>query len=160
MYIRTSNRQIIRKPWRDRFFNYLNKNKNGCWEWIGCTNSRGYGIFNRDNVPGLSHRFSWEIAYGEIPVGLSVLHKCDNRKCCRPDHLFLGTRADNNYDMVAKGRNIRGNRVKNARLNVEDVLKIRNLKGTKTHKEMGELFGVSKECVWHVINNRNWKWVK
>lgn len=60
-----------------------------------------FGVAGRDE---LTHRYSWTLAYGAIPAGMSVLHRCDNPPCVRPDHLFLGTRADNVRDMYAKGR--------------------------------------------------------
>jgi hypothetical protein len=76
----------------------------GCWEWQGGINqSNGYGRFYLDRLtPFLAHRLSWALYRG--PLKLCVLHKCDNRKCVRPSHLFEGTRADNNKDMCAKGR--------------------------------------------------------
>lgn len=74
----------------------------GCWEWSGGRNPvSGYGQ-TPENVA--AHRVAWEIANGPIPDGQWVLHKCDNRPCCNPDHLMLGTQADNIADMKAKGR--------------------------------------------------------
>ena len=76
----------------------------GCWEWTGAL-THGYGNVRRQAYSdSKAHRLAWQMAYGPIPEGMQVLHHCDNRKCVRPDHLFLGTAADNLYDMLAKGR--------------------------------------------------------
>lgn len=89
-----------------RFFSRTNKGSNrlGCWEWIGTITNEGYGVFGAEGGFSSAHRFSWKIHYGDIPDGLLVLHKCDNRRCVNPEHLFLGTQSDNMRDKIAKGR--------------------------------------------------------
>ena len=82
----------------------------GCWTWNGGRDKNGYGRFNvRPRLSSLdrTHRVSWVIHFGAIPEGLQICHHCDNPPCVRPDHLFLGTAADNNADKVAKGRQSR-----------------------------------------------------
>lgn len=79
----------------------------GCWEWLGAQNEEGYGIIGlgrRGEGVERTHRVTYQHYRGEIPDGLFVLHRCDNRQCCSPEHLFLGTALDNSLDMVAKGR--------------------------------------------------------
>jgi len=76
-----------------------------CWEWTMATNKAGYGIVGINRKSMLSHRASWIIANGPIPEGMDVLHKCDNRKCGNPAHLFLGNDLDNMRDRDSKGRN-------------------------------------------------------
>lgn len=75
-----------------------------CIEKSGSSNPKGYIRISRNGRALYAHRAAWEDAYGPIPPGLCVLHKCDNPRCARPDHLFLGTRAENNLDMTSKGR--------------------------------------------------------
>lgn len=75
-----------------------------CWEWPGPRDTDGYGRAIRGKRYRRAHRVSYELANGPIPAGLCVLHRCDNRPCVRPSHLFLGTRRDNALDKTLKRR--------------------------------------------------------
>lgn len=86
-----------------RFWRRVQKGE-GCWIWIGGRTGNGYGAVRFAGRDQPTHRVSWEMAYGPVPPGLWVLHHCDNKPCVRPDHLFLGTPADNTRDMHSKGR--------------------------------------------------------
>ena len=93
----------------EQFWAHVRKS-DGCWLWTGYVDHRGYGRLTwRGQNYRLAHRVSYELAHAD-PAGLCVCHRCDNPLCVRPEHLFLGTRADNNRDMVAKGRQAAGER--------------------------------------------------
>lgn len=94
-----------------------------CWEWTGGVNRKGYGQYRGKR----SHRFAWEVYNGKVPDGLFVLHKCDNRKCCNPSHLFLGTHYDNMEDMKSKNRTLRlmGEQNHNYKITNQQILEIR-----------------------------------
>lgn len=77
---------------------------NGCWVWQGSKNWKGYGQVLFRGVRWVIHRFMYAAYIGPIPPGMFVCHTCDNPPCCNPDHLWLGTHADNQKDMVRKGR--------------------------------------------------------
>ena len=132
----------------------------GCWWWQGTVKVEGYGSldWNRPGLPRLqgAHRVTFAIFHGE-PGDLFVCHTCDNRACCNPDHLFLGTPADNAADCKAKGRHSHGVVVGNSKLTEVEVLEIRRLvAGGMLQKDVAPHFNVSKETVNHIVNRRKW----
>jgi len=76
----------------------------GCWVWRGAHDGDGYGLIRVDGILRRAARVAWELAFGPIPAGLSILHACDNPPCIRPAHLMLGTQLANVRDAFAKGR--------------------------------------------------------
>ena len=82
--------------------------ESGCWIWMGVVQGKGYGRMNINNKSIAVHRAAWEEYNYPIPCGMFVLHRCDVMQCCNPEHLFIGTHADNMADMVDKGRGRNG----------------------------------------------------
>lgn len=157
-----------RESLRIRFFSRLgSKNQSGCIEWQSTTDRYGYGFitFMPEGAAGgitlKAHRIAWEYANGSIPEGMHVLHKCDNPKCCNPDHLFLGTQLDNNRDMKEKNRNTRGNMRKDAKLNPDDVRRIRSMQESGIQQSrIAEHFGVSRSTVCQIVKRDRWAHVE
>jgi hypothetical protein len=133
-----------------------------CWEWGG-HRSEGYGILTiGPNQQGRANRFSYELHNGPIPDGLFVCHRCDNRACVRPDHLFLGTAQDNTTDMLAKGREARntghpGESHSMAKLTEREVRAIR--KATGPARIVAAKYNVSESTIYMIRGGHIWKHV-
>lgn len=145
-------------PLAERFARYVQKDDpSGCWLWTGSM-SRNYGQIGRHGRPLLAHRAAWELAHGDIPNGLYVLHRCDNGRCVNPAHLFLGTQRDNIRDMVAKGRDrFTGERAYQAILTTEQVRTIRC--STESARAIAKRLGVAFQTISDVRRRKNWKHV-
>lgn len=138
----------------------------GCWEWQGCRSHRGYGRIQVDGRPHEAHRIAFQLVLGNIPSGLFVCHHCDNPPCVRPDHLFLGTCADNHADMVQKGRGpvfpanaqyAKGEKHGKAILSDLQVFAIRQLLSTgRTQSSIAAEFGVCTATIGHIKTGRRW----
>jgi hypothetical protein len=86
--------------------------EHACWEWIGSKLKDSYGQLKVNNKTTRAHRLAYELFKGSIPKNMWLCHTCDNRGCVRPEHLFLGSPTDNVRDMINKGRNSNGNKIK------------------------------------------------
>ena len=133
----------------------------GCWEWTASKTHNGYGQFF-DGGQVRAHRVSWLYHNGDIPENALVCHHCDNPGCVRPDHLFLGTPADNTMDMVRKGRarGAVGSAHPRAKLTEKDIPRIRDmLRCGARNVDIGKWFGVSAENISGIKHNRIWRHV-
>ena len=151
----------INKQDADRFWSKVdNRSQGECWEWQGFIESDGYGRLTVSGKDWRSHRYSWLIANGVSPDGLVVCHRCDNRRCVNPDHLFLGTNAENMQDKIDKGRQTHGSRHGSAKLTEADIPKIVEAYNSgKSQTEVGALFGVSQDLVSRVLRREIWRHV-
>ena len=143
---------------KDLMSNYEQITETGCWIWLGGWTSKGYGLFpgrgaSRDL---LAHREFYRKLVGDPGIHM-VLHKCDNRPCVNPDHLYLGNAKDNMRDCIARGRKNKqvGQLNSRSRLTDEQVLEIR--KRTCERKVDAERFGVSIGTIDYIRNYRSWR---
>lgn len=133
-----------------------------CWPWMRRRFWTGYGVFFVNRRGRTASRFAYEFSIGPIPEGLRVLHTCDNRACCNPAHLFVGTARENTQDCISKGRFkiIPGSGNHNAKLDEQKVTEIRTL--YQSGLSLGELskrFNVSQSNIYRVVNRLMWRHV-
>jgi hypothetical protein len=148
--------------------NYTPEPNSGCWLWLLGLGTDGYGNisskgFGRKFRAQSAHRVSWEFFKGPIPQDMCVLHRCDVRSCVNPDHLFLGTRADNNTDKQAKGRAsltpgqqglTKGENNAMAKLSKSDVIMIRE--SEENWKVLAKRYGVHHQTIWKIRRGFRW----
>lgn len=130
----------------------------GCWNWTAALGSKGYAHFWDGQRDMYGSRFAWILFKGPIPADTPfVLHKCDNPKCVKPDHLFLGTQKDNLKDCCAKGRIARGERAGGARLKRSDIDRLIALRmtGVMLH-DIAATFKISKTHVEKILAGKKW----
>lgn len=148
-----------RRSLEERFWSKVERrDPQDCWLWMGCILG-GYGRFENGSRNVLAHRMAWKLINGLVPEGLCVLHKCDDRRCVNPTHLFLGTKADNNADMVRKGRQARGEAMGSAKLTWDAVRRIREMhaSGQYEMRNLVELFGVHRSGIYRLLNGERWR---
>ncbi len=138
-----------------------------CWNWIGSKDTTGYGRIGIARKYYAAHRIVYSLSVKEIPFSAPkrrsddghVLHTCDNRACCNPRHLFLGTQKDNMRDMVQKGRCVdgRGERNSNAKLSIRDVEDVRWIlsKGIAV-SEVARLYQVTWTAIHSIRTGKTW----
>lgn len=159
-----------RIPLAERFWAKVQRG-DGCWLWTASLGTAGYGQIGgagRGSRPLQAHRVAWELIFGPIPEGQWVLHRCDNKRCVRPDHLFLGDVGANNRDMYAKGRAAaqvapervirRGIAHHKAKLTDAQVVEIRRLYGSGDADQptLAKYFGVRQSTIGRIVRRQNW----
>lgn len=153
-----------RRPRSERFWEKVEKTDD-CWWWRGANGGPNrYGLFQtgRDGtrkIKDYAHRVSYRLTYGGIPDGLWVCHRCDNRLCVRPDHLFLGTSDDNIRDKVQKGRSPLGEQNGVAKLSEAGVraIRARYAAGGVSQQALADEYGVSFSLIHAIVRRKIWK---
>ena len=142
----------------DRFWARVERTT-GCWLWTGAIDQRtGYGRLQYQGRQVTAHRLAFELATGAPPPAeLYVCHSCDTRLCCRPDHLWLGSAAENTRDAVSKGRMHPGEQHPGARLTADQVATIRDrLSSGERGTDVAAHFGVHPNTVYAIGKGRTW----
>lgn len=160
----------------ERFWSKVNRNSSkGCWPWMASLTRSGYGNFWLDDRLVNASRVAWIMARGRIPNGIIVCHTCDNRRCCRPDHLSLGTHGDNARDRELKGRSShatgdrhgthtrpeslnRGQAHKHAKLtrDIGAIILARYRTERVSQEQLAEEYGVSQATISRIILGQSW----
>lgn len=155
--INSLSRKGIHKPVGERLLEHIISKKD-CWLTNLTKDKRGYArISEYRKGPVLAHRVAFEyFNKSKIPIGMCVLHKCDNPLCINPEHLYLGTKSANGQDMHDRKR-VEGSKNGFSKLTEADVLKIRELHGKKlSYLKLGKLYNVTFSNIAHIIKRRRW----
>ena len=127
-----------------------------CWAWLKGKDLQGYSQFKLNGKTIGGHRYSWILKNGAIPAGLVVRHKCRGQ-CVNPDHLELGTKKQNNGDMIRDGTSLKGIKHHNCKLTEEKVRQIRT--SSKTQGELSKDYNISGVQISNIITGKSWKWL-
>lgn len=123
-----------------------------CWEWEGRKNQAGYGRW----AGTMAHRVAYELVHGPIPADQQVRHRCDNKPCCNPHHLLIGSQSDNMQDALERGQFATGERHGRARITDADALYIRRNPDRLKLADLAARFGLAKSTVSYIRSGRSW----
>lgn len=165
-----SNQYNIPEDINERFWQKvtITANPDLCWEWLFRCNEDGYGVLTYKQKHYYAHRMAWELTNGSIQKGMCVLHKCDNPPCCNPHHLFLGTHKQNMEDKVKKGRQPKGDAIRQyvkgelqgahklTRLQVNEIRQ-RYAMGGITYTRLGKEMGVCAAHIGRIVRYLEWQ---
>ena len=162
-----------------RFWSKVDRpSPDGCWQWKGAKTKNGYGVFHHPKNQG-AHRYSAELAFGKVPDGRHVCHRCDNPGCVNPSHLFYGTRSENMRDARRKGRMripdvhsnpewlakmlsaaLKGEDVASSKLTEANVIDIRRLRvAGASINEIAKKYAMDKSTISDIVSGLRWKHV-
>ena len=142
------------------FWSLVNKkSETECWTWLGKVNQWGYGRYQFNGVYAMAHRVSYELTYTKVIKGLIAIHTCDNPACCNPNHIILGTHADNQADKFKKGRQAKGEVVGTSLLTEAQVKEARKkyIPKVVTYKMLAIEYGVCRDTIQKAIRGINWR---
>lgn len=155
-------RYLLQSNSEETFWSKVLKSDNDkCWEWQGKIKPNGYGMFAYKKKYWYVHRLAYILSIGEIPQNKQINHRCDNRKCCNPHHLYAGTHKENTQDMIQRNRINPPIGERNAfhKLTSSDVLYIREEAQTRntTRRQLAKQFQVSLTTIQAIVKRRKWK---
>lgn len=134
---------------------------NGCFICTSHAKGKwGHCIMGKDNKSIPVYRHVYEECFGEISEGLLVRHKCDNGSCINPEHLELGTQADNLKDMVDRGRSRKGTKHHNTKLTENDIVAIKENKDKLTNVKLAEKYGINVRQIYRIKSGERWGHMK
>lgn len=162
-------RKRTQEETRDHIIHTTTLTESGCWEWNGSRSRLGYGTMRHNGQTTECHRVSYQVFVGDIPEGLCVRHRCDNRSCSNPEHLELGTHQDNMKDMVSRNRSVKGENIEVSKLKPDDVRVIRDIYDKHIYnnfnphnrewslERLSEMFNISTRSCLNVCQRKTWK---
>lgn len=152
---------FMRRHWHstEHFWSKVDKSAgpDACWVWRGSSRGDRYGAIKWRKKLWMAHRLSYTLAYGPIPDGMDVLHRCDNPPCVNPTHLFPGTQQDNVIDKVVKGRQARGQMITRARFTDQEIIAIRTKHANgATTRELATEYKTDTSYIRRIVLRKRW----